>query len=732
MKLRTEGPVKLRGEARYIDDMHFPDLLYGATVRATVARGEIKSVIFDHHFDWSDITIVTAKDIPGKNHVAMIHDDWPFLAEFQINHWGEAVVLLACADREKLIKAQLAVKIIIEPMPSIHSLEDSLAKKEIIWGNDNVFKTYTIKKGDVASAWSQADLIVEAQYHTGAQEQLYIEPNGMVALANDRDGVTVWGSLQCPYYIHKALMPLFNLPADKVRVVQAETGGGFGGKEEFPSLLAGHAALLALKSGKHVKMIYDRAEDMANTTKRHPSRSRHKMGVSKEGKIVAWEIDFALDGGAYLTLSPVVLSRGTIHAAGPYFCENILVNSTAVATNTFPHGAFRGFGAPQSIFATERFMDHVAYQLKMDPLEFRRRNFIKTGQTTATGQLITEKVDYNGLLDSVLEKIDYHRRRKLFQTQNTHSHIKRGLGIASFMHGAGFTGSGETYLASKVAVEVNNKGMVRILASSVEMGQGQRTIFTTIAQEALKISSDMIEIVTPDTALVPDSGPTVASRTCMVVGKLVESACVGLLQTLRDSGLPENYDEKDFFRCSQLFIKEHGALKCNVQYQQPPNVFWDDKNYQGSAYATYAWAIYAAQVAVDTLTYESKVEDFVAIQEIGKVLNATMAAGQIEGGIAQAIGYAIFEKVIYKQGQMINNQMTNYIMPTASDLPIIRVFFREDNKDYGPGGAKGIGELPMDGPAPAILNAIEDATGISAKTIPLMPEDLMLLMEASR
>jgi CO/xanthine dehydrogenase Mo-binding subunit len=332
------------------------------------------------------------------------------------------------------------------------------------------------------------------------------------------------------------------------------------------------------------------------------------------------------------------------------------------------------------------------------------------------------------MLEQVQKKMDYQRKKELFKLQNAHSSIKRGLGIATFMHGAGFTGSGETYLASKVACELDNQGHVRILASSVEMGQGQRTIFQTIAQEALGIGPQLIDVVVPDTKYVPDSGPTVASRTSMVVGKLVESACIGLKQTLQARGLPSRYTSAQFQALASSLAKE-GRIRCDVQYQQPPNVFWDDKNYQGSAYATYAWAIYGAQVAVDTVTYETKVEDFVALQEVGKVLNPTLAAGQIEGGVAQAIGYAIYEKVQYKQGMMINNQMTNYIMPTASDLPDIRVYFLEENKQYGPGGAKGIGELPMDGPAPAVLNAIEDATGLHPNHIPFLPENLCTLME---
>jgi CO/xanthine dehydrogenase Mo-binding subunit len=536
--------------------------------------------------------------------------------------------------------------------------------------------------------------------------------------------------MQCPYYVHKALVKLFALPEDRIRVIQTETGGGFGGKEEYPSMIAGHAALLSLKSGKPVKMIYDRAEDMVVTTKRHPSRTRHKTAVTKDGKLLAMDIEFIVDGGAYCTLSPVVLSRGTIHAAGPYYCPNVRIRSSAVATNVPPHGAFRGFGAPQSIFALERQMDKVAKTLGITADEFRRRNFVYAGETTATSQVIREKVNMSGLLDRAFELTGYHQKRERYSRENgkerNNTRIKKGIGFATFMHGAGFTGSGEVYLQSIVGAEATAAGRVRILAASTEIGQGTNTIFSQIAAEALGVDTDLIEVAQPDTADVPNSGPTVASRTCMVVGKLVESAVLGLKQTLIGGGLlKKNYSQAEFQKACTEYVKTFGPLKTFSKYQPPPNVFWDDEKYQGDAYGAYAWAVYVAEVSVDMLTYEAHVEDFVAVQEVGRVINPVLAAGQIEGGVAQGIGYALFENVVWQNGRMINNQMTNYIIPTPADIPPIRVYFEENPYAYGPGGAKGIGELPMDGPAPAILNAIENATGVSFNHIPLMPEAMM-------
>jgi len=715
-----------------VDDLHFEGMIYGATVRSPVARGRIKALHFGEGIPWQDFTIVRASDIPGQNHIALILNDQPCLADSIVNHPEEPVLLLAHPDRYLLEDARRAVEVETEPLPSVFNLDESLRRNVIIWGEDNIFKQYRVEKGDVDSAWDRAHLIVEGEYHTGAQEQLYIETNGMIAIASPERGVAVWGSMQCPYYVHKALKAVFDLTDEQVRVIQTETGGGFGGKEEYPSMIAAHAALLAWKSGKPVKVVYDRAEDMTATTKRHPSRTRHRTAVSKDGKLLAMEIDFVIDGGAYTTLSPVVLSRGTIHAAGPYHCPNVRINSRALATNTPPHGAFRGFGAPQSIFALERHLDKVAAAVGLGVEELRRRNFISKGQSTATGQVIAEEIDMPALLDRALRESDYRAKCERFARENPGSRVKRGVGLASFFHGAGFTGSGERYLASVVGVEATSEGRVRILASSTEMGQGTNTILTQIAAQTLEVPYEQVDIVQPDTRHVPNSGPTVASRTCMVVGKLVESAALGLKHTLTSLGLlKDGYSFAEFARACSSYTAQHGPLRSYSQYQPPPGIYWDDEKYQGDAYGAFAWAVYVAEVSVDSLTYETRVEDFVAVQEVGRVIHPVLATGQIEGGVAQAIGYALYEKVAWEKGRIANGQMTNYIIPTSMDIPPIRVIFEERPYLYGPMGAKGIGELPMDGPAPAILSAIENATGLSLVSIPVTPETLMTAWEGT-
>jgi CO/xanthine dehydrogenase Mo-binding subunit len=722
---RKEGRDKVTGHARYVDDMTLPGMLHGATVRSKIPRGTIRQVSFGPGVNWDEFIVVTAKDIPGRNCIALILDDQPCLADGMVNHPEEPILLLAHPDRHKLWKAVQAVSIEYDPLPAVFTMEQSERQSEIIWGRDNTLKTFLIEKGSLDAIWETAAYIIEGEYFTGAQEQLYIENNGMIAAYHPADGVTVWGSLQCPYYVHKALMAVFALPEERVRVVQMETGGAFGGKEEYPSMIAAHAALLAMKAKRPVKIIYDRMEDLVSTTKRHPSRTRHRTAVDATGKILGGEIEVTMDGGAYATLSSVVLSRGTIHAGGPYHWPCVSIRSKAVATNSPPHGAFRGFGAPQTLFAMERHMDRIAQVVGISPVEVRKRNFLKPGTATTTEQAIREDIDLNRMLDRALELSQYEAKKKRFARQNQAGKIKKGIGIAAFLHGAGFTGSGERYLSSVVGVEALADGSVRVLVSSTEFGQGTNTVLCQIAAQTLGLPYDCVTIAQPDTRAVPNSGPTVASRTAMIVGNLVHSAALGLKQTLLGSGeLARGYSLDGFRKACHTLISRRGELKCYSRYDAPPGILWDDQKYRGEAYAAFAWAVYVAEVSVDLTAYSVTVDDFVALQEIGKVLHPLLAEGQIAGGVAQAIGFALYEKVVWQDGRMLNNQMTNYIMPTSMDLPPIRVFFEELGNVYGAYGAKGIGELPMDGPAPAIVNAVEDALGVPFNAVPLLPEDV--------
>ena len=737
---RREADAKLRGQARYVGDVTMPGMLHGATVRSQVARGRLRAIHFGPEVRWDEYVVVTAADIVaagGVNTVALIVDhDQPALVGIGdiIAHREEPVVLLAHPDPHALEPARRAIRLEVEPLPAVLTLDEALAARTVVYGEDNVIKSYGIDKGDVVAAFAAAEVVSEGVYETGAQEQLYIENNGMIGAIENGDVVTVWGSMQCPYYVQKGLMKCFGVGPERARVVQLETGGGFGGKEEYPSILGIHVALLARKAGRPVRILYDRGEDMAATTKRHPSRTRVRSAARRDGTLTALDIDFVLDGGAYATLSQVVLSRGTIHAAGPYSVANVRVRGRAMATSTPPHGAFRGFGAPQSIFALERHLDEVAHKLGITPEALRRKNFVAKGGELATGQLVRDDIDLGALLGSALAAADWERKRTDIAAERARSGAplrRRGLGLATFLHGTGFTGSGEKYLASVVGLEGMSDGRVRVLASSTEIGQGTQTVFAQIAADALGVDMADVEVATPDTRDVPNSGPTVASRTCTIVGKLVESAAHTLRARLVAAGLLPGDGGGDLRAAVQRHLATVGPLRALAQYEAPPYVKWDEVAFRGDAYGAYSWGVYVAEVEVDMLTYEARVLDFVAAQEVGRVIHPVLAAGQIEGGVAQGIGWALYENVVWRDGVMSNNRMTDYIMPTSADIPPIRVLFAESPYPYGPFGAKGIGELPMDGPAPAILNAIEDALGVSIRRIPATPEVIMDAIEGS-
>lgn len=759
---RREGMAKLTGRERYVDDLPLGDHLWGATVRSPVARGRIRDITYGPGVDWDEFTIVTAADIPGRNAVFLMEYDQPALADGYVRHVHEAVVLLAHPSRETLRRAIKLVTVHVDPEPAVLDYCADPAPDEIQYGDDNVFKRILIEKGDVERAFADSPIVVEGEYFTGAQEHVYLETQGMIAHVED-GVVVIRGSMQCPYYVVKALKPLLGCDESGLRVIQTPTGGGFGGKEEYPSMIAAHAALLALKSKLPVKIVYDRWEDMAVTTKRHPARVRHRTGVDESGRLLAQDIEIVLDGGAYVTLSPVVLSRAVIHAGGPYSCADVRIAGRAMLTNAVPFGAFRGFGAPQAFFGLERHMDVVADRLGLDPAEFRRRNLIREGDSTATGQVIRDGVDREEVLDVALRMSGWVAKREEINRHNAASPlVRRGIGLATFHHGAGFTGNGEVVLQSELHVAGTPDGGVEVRSASVEMGQGTTTIFTQLAADRLGLDPEQVTIAQPDTHRVPNSGPSVASRTAMVVGHLVERACddlrgrLGLRDEARGakvsdairgwyemSGAAEaparaaGHREAGGGKGGRAGGRAAGNDESNDEssdapeivgqatYQQPQEIDWDEETYRGDAYGAFAWAAYVAEIEVDLRTYETRVTAFTSVQEVGKVLNETLARGQIQGGIAQAISWALLEDFRWKDGAMQNSQLTNYIIPTSDDLPRIDVAFLEVPYAHGAQGAKGIGELPMDGPAPAIANAVAHAVGGPADRIPLTPERLM-------
>lgn len=687
---RREGGDKVTGRARYTDDLVVPGAWYGSTVRSGIARGRVRSITYDPAFDWSRVVVVTAQDIPGDNVVQLIRDDQPALAKIEIRHREEPILLVAAPNRATLESAVAAIRIEYETLEPIFDVANAT----------ETYSTIEITKGDVDQAFAEkgAERVVERTFRVGLQEQLYIEPQGAIAIPEEGGRIKVIGSLQCPYYVHRALKRALALNDEQAVVIQAETGGGFGGKEEYPSIVAIHAALLARKAGRPVRLIYDRHEDLAATTKRHPGVIRHRTAVRHDGTLVAQDIDIVLDGGAYCTLTPVVLSRAAIHAAGPYACPNVRIRARAVATNTPPNGAFRGFGAPQSLFAAELMVEHIAERLGVPSLDLRQKWMLRLGDTTATGQKLTESVSSDLVIDAALKAAPPVR-------PSGRPTVRRGRGLSLVYHGSGFTGSGEKKLGGKVAVEATVDGRFVVLTASTEIGQGTKTIFCQIAADALGVPLDHVIVGPQDTSLVPDSGPTVASRTAMIVGGLIHEAA----KELRE----------------RLSAKPAMPLRVEKTYVQPDTMHWDDETYRGDAYPVYAWACTIVDVDVDMVTGEVRVTDLVSAVDCGKAIHPVMAEGQIEGGMLQAVGWATIEEIKVKDGGYQNDRLATYLIPTALDAPRIKTILVENPYSGGPFGAKGIGELPMDGPAPAIIAAIHQATGVWLDEIPATPEKVL-------
>lgn len=714
---RVDGPAKVAGTARYVDDLVLPGMLHGATVRSDVPRGRLLGVDLDPSFDWTGITVVTADDVPS-NVVPLIEGDQPVLAKDEIRHVYEPVALLACEDRLRLAEALRHVTLRVEPLPPVLTIDDALAARELLRPPDNVFKRYLITKGRGGAAVDDCEIVVRGVYETGWQEHVYIEPNGMIAFW-DEAGAHVVGSLQCPYYIQKGIKGVFGLEDSSVDVTHAVTGGAFGGKEDFPTVVALHALLLAKKAGRPVKIVYGRQEDVEASTKRHPSRVEIASGCDRDGTLRAVSIRVVFDGGAYVTLSPVVLSRGALHACGAYRWEDVTVEALAVATNTPPNGAFRGFGAPQTIWAIERHLDRVARTLGLDPLDLKRKNVLRLGDTTATGQTLKESVGVEECVEKALAASGYAGKRARGPVVS--GRTARGVGASVFLHGAGFTGSGEKYLKGKVAVDLLPGGRARVRTASTEMGQGVETVFRQIAADGLGVGVERVDFAVPSTKVVPDSGPTVASRTVMVVGSILERAAkelAGRVAALaEEKGVPPA-------AAWELLAADPERASCLVQYEPPPDVVWDDATYSGDAYPAYGWACDVAEVEVDLDTFETKVTGFWAAVDVGRAINPTLCAGQVEGGTLQAIGWALTEKLVTKDGKILNPRMTNYIVPTSLDAPPFETILVESAYSRGPGGAKGVGELPMDGGAPAVAAAIEHATGLVLDRLPMLPEDL--------
>jgi CO/xanthine dehydrogenase Mo-binding subunit len=451
---------------------------------------------------------------------------------------------------------------------------------------------------------------------------------------------------------------------------------------------------------------------------------RHRTGATRDGRIVAQDVEIVMDGGAYVTLSPVVLSRGTLHATGPYDCPNVRIRSRVVMTNTPPNGAFRGFGAPQTLFAAEMQIERLADAVGLDPLVVRRRNAIREGSTLPMGQTLRESVGALGALEACAKKSGYSRRSRACSRWNQAASRPswRGIGMALVHHGAGFTGSGEVYLNSRAAVTLTRDGELRVLSGSTEFGQGTTTLFGQIVAETLGVPLELVTVETPDTARVPNSGPTVASRTCMMVGRLLREAALELKEFVAPGKTRFPTTQRALATAARSLLGHEPSKRFEAVYRKPDWVTWDDKTYTGDAYEAYSYGAMAVELEIDKATFEAQIRGVWIAADIGTVIHPLFAEGQVIGGVTQGLGYALLESAVYEKGVMKNSRFTDYTIPTALDTPQMQVSFVPAPYSLGPFGAKGVGELPMDIPGPAVAAAVRHAIGRFVDALPITPE----------
>lgn len=698
--VKKDHSPKMDGSAIYVADWPCDkDTLFGKLVRSPYARARVLGVKLPDMPP--EYFVVDKTDVSGVNQVHIVMDDTPVYAEDTVEYIGDPVLMLVGPDEKMVEHFADAVVVEYEELPPVLDVRDS----------ETAFFDYNFGKGDVDACFAEADKIYDEEYETGYQEQAYLETQGMIAQF-ENGKMTVHGSLQCPYYVHGAIAKSVGLSPDKVRVLQDTTGGGFGGKEAYPSILACQVAVAAHKAGgKPVRVIYGRREDMEFTSKRHPSLCRYKVAV-KDGRVTAMDIDVRFNSGGFTTLSAVVLQRGIIAAPGVYDVENIRVRGRAMKTNTIPTGAYRGFGAPQTFFAVERMMDHIAKDIGEQPLAFKKRHIVKQYDATSTGGKYHFPVPLPAMIAEVEEMSGYQNKWQEYQKPQT-GRCHKGIGFGVWFHGAGFTGSGERDIIKAVTrLRKREDGFVEILASQSDIGQGIKTTLCKIVANELNIPLDKVSYENPDTDRVPDSGPTVASRSLMTVGELLRRAAIKLRSQWQE-GVEQVVEEK---------------------FTEPDFVipFYLDK-FQGDAYPTYAWAACAVEVQVDTLTGVNEVLGAWASFDVGTPIDFNIVVGQMEGGLMQGLGYSSMEQMAYdNKGRIRNNSFSDYIIPTSVDVPNMQVKMHVEEYPLGPYGAKGAGELPLVGAPGAYIGAMEQALGGSASLnhIPFGSEDALKILQA--
>jgi CO/xanthine dehydrogenase Mo-binding subunit len=729
---------RLRGEPIFSADLKLDDPLILKVLRSTKAHARIEKIECGKAAVIEGVVrIFTAEDIPGENRTGIINKDQPLLADDKVRSIGEPVALVAAESEAAADQALKAIEVTYLELPAVHSPEEALAPKATkIHEKGNLLFTRKIKKGDVDTAFKQCAAVVEKTYRTGHIEHSYLEPDAGAGYVDYDDSLVIFASTQNPHYDHKEVVSLLGLEDKQVRIIQAATGGGFGSKLDMN--VQGFIGLALYYLQRPVRIVYSREEAYLATAKRHPLEMKMKTGADRDGRLLAMQAVITCDTGAYASYGIPVASRSAVHATGPYQIENVDVKTHCVYTNNPFSGAMRGFGTPQMAIAHESQMDLLARELGIDPLEMRRINALKVGSVTATGQKLTASVGIGECLDAI--QPHYAQAQSKWLNESNGSHLKKGMGIGCMWYGIGNTGV-QNPSTARMTMDMN--GHVTLFTGCAELGQGSTTVLAQIAAETLGLAPEDIRMVVADTKCTTNAGATSTSRQTYISGNAVKDAAQKLADVLLTEAVNKLKVPKTALRLDAGTICDSNDSESKVDFAwlaqrlhqkglpltwngffDPETVPLDPETGQGVPYATYAFACQLALVRIDTLTGEVQVEKIVAAHDVGKAIHPENVKGQICGGAAMGMGFALMEAFV--PGQTLS--FKDYLIPTCADMPEIIPIIVESPEPTGPFGAKGVGEPALIPTAPAIVNALANALG---KRIYQLPANLERVLETS-
>jgi xanthine dehydrogenase molybdenum-binding subunit len=741
---RPEGIAKVNGEAIFTDDMQFPGMLFGATLRAGVPHAIVKQIDIEKARQLEGVqAVLTAADIPGRmNHGLVIHD-WPALVGIgqKVRYVGDALAVVAADSQAIAAQALELIELELEELPivvdPVAALEPDAPR---VHEDGNLLKHIKVNKGDISQGFEQAEVIFEETFFTPTYEHAFMEPECSLARVTEDGRIEIYVGSQIPYADREQVAAALDLPQTQVRVVGPLVGGGFGGKEDIVGQI--HAALLARATNKPVKILYDRHESMLVHPKRHATQIKVKLGLKKDGTLTAAQTELYGDTGAYASLGAKVMGRATTHSTGPYIVPNVKIDCYATYTNNPPSGAFRGFGALQAAFAIECMVDRVAEEMGFDPIEFRQKNALRADSITNTGQHLTESV-------GLLECIDKTKAELLRYTDGNEPFAARVVADAPQKRRAwGFavafknTGLGEGAPDKASAeVELYTDGTAEARISSAEIGQGLVTVLQMVTAEELSMPINQVRVLLSDTDLTPDGGPTTGSRQTYISGNAVKHAARTLREAMKAT-LSERYDvAPDEIRFIEGLAQVNGS---KVPYGKVADYMRDEGRepkvlYEywapettplgeaGDKHFAYSFAAQAIEVEVDLETGEVKVLRVIGATDVGKAINPLGLQGQVDGGIIMGIGHALTEEFIVEEGQIFTDYLARYRMPSIKHIPEeIKSIIVEDPTRDGPYGAKGVGEISTMPTPPAIINAVYNACGVRLNRIPVDQDSLSI------